>query len=81
MGILNPRIKRRRPKSLEDLKSIIIEEWNSIPENLLKKLFENYINRKKKVIEFDRASLEPKHLNELKEKKKNNIYGKKKRTP
>lgn len=41
--ILKPRIKRRRSKSLEDLKSTIIEEWNSIPENLLKKLFKNYL--------------------------------------
>ena len=75
---MKPRIKRRRHKSLEDLKSIIIGEWNLIPENLLKILFENYINRIKKVIELNVACLEPEHLKELKEKKEEKyIWGKK----
>ena len=35
LGIIKPRIKRRNPISLEEWKKFLIEEWNSIPINLV----------------------------------------------
>ena len=37
-GILKARIKRRMPKTLDQLKQFIQEEWASVPKLLLKKL-------------------------------------------
>jgi len=72
-SILKNRIKKRIPKTKEELKQFIQEEWSSIPKLLLKNLCERYIDRLKKVIELKGARLEPEHLKQL-GKKKEEIY-------
>ena len=62
---IKPRIKRKNPKSIDELKQYITDEWNSIPKTLIENLCKNYINRIKKVIELDGARLEPEHLKKL----------------
>ena len=42
---LKKRIKDRRPKNLDELRQISIEEWNKIPKNFIQKLFKNFIKR------------------------------------
>ena len=37
-GIIKPRVKRREPKCIEELKQYLIEEWGSIPEEMTKNL-------------------------------------------
>ena len=37
-NILKVRIKKRNPKTIEELKQFLREEWSSIPKSLLKKL-------------------------------------------
>ena len=69
-GIIKPRIKRRNPKTLSELKQFTLEEWYSVPSKLLKKLCSNYLKRIEKVIELNRARLEPEHLKQLPDKKK-----------
>ena len=68
-GIIKPRIKRRNPQTIEELKEITKEEWNSIPDNLIKNLCKNFILRIKKVKELEGARLEPEHLRKLGTKK------------
>ena len=71
-SILKVRIKRRNPKTLNELKEFLREEWSSIPKLLLKNLCERYVDRLKKVIELGGARLEPEHLKKLGPKKKEN---------
>lgn len=61
-AILKPRVKRRNPNSIEQLKVFILEEWYSKPINLVQNLFKGYINRIKKVIELNGRILELEHL-------------------
>ena len=42
---LKTRIKERRPKSIKDLKEIIIEEWKSIPKEICQKLVDSMSKR------------------------------------
>ena len=65
---LKKRVKNRNPKSLEELKEITIEEWNKIPKDYIKKLFNNYIKRCNKIIELKGERLEPEHLKEIRKK-------------
>ena len=37
-GIIKPRIKRKNPASIEEVKKLLIEEWSSIPHNLIQNL-------------------------------------------
>ena len=72
---LKKRVKNRNPKSLEELKEITIEEWNKIPKDYIKKLFNNYIKRCNKIIELKGGRLEPEHLRDIRkemEKKQKN---------
>ena len=46
------KVKSRNPKNLEELKEITIEEWNKIPKDYIKNLFNNFIKRCKKIIEL-----------------------------
>ena len=69
-GYLKPKIKKRDPKTLNDLKRITIEEWNNIPKKIIEKCGENYINRLKKVIEINGERLEPFHLREIEKSNK-----------
>ena len=61
-----PKIKKRDPKNLNELKKFTIEEeWNSIPQRLIKICGNNYLRRIKKVIEINGERLEPYHLNQI----------------
>ena len=37
-AIIKPRVKRREPKSKEELKKFILQEWNSVPLSLIRNL-------------------------------------------
>ena len=54
------------------MKKILLEEWNSIPQNLVKNLCKNYLERIKKVYELKGQRLEPEDLKKY--KKDNEIY-------
>ena len=69
-GILKERIKKKLPKNLEELVKYTFDEWNSIPQSLIKNLCDNYIKRIKKVLEIGGERLEREHLNELRNEKK-----------
>ena len=71
-NILKVRIKKRNPKTIEELKQFLREEWSSIPKSLLKRLCHRYINRLKKVVDLGGARLEPEHLKQLGKKEKEN---------
>lgn len=71
-GIIKPRIKRREPKNIEELRSYIIQEWNSVPSSLIKNLCSGFLERVKKVLELNGSRLEPEHLK--KKGKKAEIY-------
>ena len=73
-GYLKPKIKKRNPKNLEELKKFTLEEWNSIPNRIIKKCGLGYIKRLKKIIELKGERLEPYHLN-LIQKELNNEQG------
>ena len=70
LGYLNPKIKKRDPKTLNELKRITIEEWNNITKKIIEKCGENYLNRLKKVIEINGKRLEPFHLREIEKSNK-----------
>ena len=61
-AILKPRVKRRNPTSIVELKQFLLEEWNSIPINLVQNLCKGFLNIIKKVIELNGNRLEPEHL-------------------
>ena len=69
-GIIKPRVKRRNPETIDDLKSYIFEEWNSAPLNMIKNLYKGYFKRLRKCIELNSVRIEPEHL---KKKQKKNI--------
>ena len=74
-GYLKPRIKKRDPKNLEELKKITLEEWKFIPEERIKNCGLNFVRRLKKIIEIGGNRLEEYHLRQirreaLKEEKK-----------
>ena len=60
---MKPKIKKRNPKNLEELKKYTLEEWNSIHNRIIQKCGEGYIKRLKKIIELEGERLEPYHLN------------------
>ena len=74
MGIIKPRIKRRNPTSLEELKKFLIEEWNSIPLNLAQNLCVNYLERIKKVFDLHGERLEPEDLRKYKKNTEQYIW-------
>ena len=61
-SIIKPRVKRRDPKTIDELKTFILEERNSVPTSLIRKLCSGYLDRVKKVIELKGSRLEPEHL-------------------
>lgn len=65
LGYIKPRIKKRDPKSLEELKEIALDEWNSIPKERIKNCGLNYVRRLKKIIEIGGGRLEECHLREI----------------
>ena len=60
-GIIKPRVKRREPKCIEELKQYLIEEWGSIPEEMTKNLCKGYLEKIKKIIELYGDRIEPEH--------------------
>ena len=64
-ALLKKNVKKRIPKTLDELKKFTIEEWNNIPEEYIKKLVKNYLKRVMKVIEINGNRLEPNNLNEI----------------
>ena len=65
-GIIKPRIKRKNPSSINEVKKFLIEEWNSIPLKLVQNLCKNYLERIKKVFELKGQRLEPEDLRKYK---------------
>ena len=61
-AIIKPRVKRRNPQTVDQLKEFLLEEWNSIPINLVQNLCKGYTDRLKKVIDLKGRRLEPEHL-------------------
>ena len=47
-GIIKPRVRRRNPKTIEELKKYLLQEWNAIPQEMVKNLCKNYLERIKK---------------------------------
>lgn len=62
---IKPRIKRRNPQTLEELKKFTLEEWNAIPKKMIDNCGKNYKKRLEKVIELEGERLEPVHLQEI----------------
>lgn len=60
--LIKPRIKRKEPQSLDELKRVTLEEWNSIPTTIVENLTKGYINRVKKVIELKGERLESEYI-------------------
>ena len=73
-GIIKPRIKRRNPSSIEEMKKFLLKEWNSIPQNLVKNLCKNYLERIKKVYELKGQRLEPEDLKKYKKDNENYLW-------
>lgn len=71
-AIIKPRVKRRNPSSVTQLKQFLIEEWNSIPINLIQNLCIGYLDRINLVYNSKGKRLEPGHL--YKYKKNRPIY-------
>ena len=63
---IKPKIKRRNPQTIEELKKVTLEEWNAIPKKLIDNCEKNYKKRLEKVIEMEGERLEPVHLLEIK---------------
>ena len=61
-SIIKPRVKRRNPKSIEELKIFLLEEWSSVPIELVQNLCKGFLNRIKKCLELNGSRLEPEHL-------------------
>ena len=53
-GIIKPRVKRREPQTLSDLKTYIIQERNSAPLSLIKNLCSGFIKKSKKCSRIER---------------------------
>ncbi len=65
-GIIKPRVKRREPKSIEELKQYLLEEWGSVPEEMVKNLCKGYLDKIKKIIELSGDRIEPEHRRQKK---------------
>ena len=63
---LKKRVKKRDPKTIEDLKTITLQEWNRISPKLVRRFCLNFVKRIKKIIEINGSRLEPFHLNQIK---------------
>ena len=61
-AIIKPRVKRRNPTSIIQLKKFLLEEWASIPVELVQNLCKGFLDRVNKVLELKGSRLEPEHL-------------------
>ena len=73
-AIIKPRVRRREPKSIEELKQFLNEEWSSIPIALVQNLCKGYLEKVKKILDLNGGRIEPEFRE--RRKKKSNIYGK-----
>ena len=65
------------PKTIDELKQFIQEEWASVLKLSLKNLWERYMARVKKVIKLKGARFEPEHIKQLRKKRQEKyIWGK-----
>ena len=67
-GYIKPRIKRKNPKTMEELKKIHYKNGILSQKKLIKNCGLNYVKRLEKVIELEGERLEPFHLQEIKMK-------------
>ena len=58
-AIIKPRVKRREPKSIEELKQFLNEEWNSVPISMVQNLCKGYLEKVKKIFELNGGRIEP----------------------
>ena len=65
-GIIKPRIKKRNPKNLEDLKKYALEEWSKVKKSSIERAHLEFIERVKKIIEINGSQLDPFHINQIK---------------
>ena len=68
-GIIKPRVKRRDPKNIDQMKQFLLEEWNLVPKEMIQNLCLSWIERIKKVHELKGERLEPEYF-----KKKEHKY-------
>ena len=61
-AIIKPRVKRRNPTSIPELKKFLLEEWSSVPIELVQNLCKGFLNRIHKVLELKGSRLESEHL-------------------
>ena len=62
---LKKRVKSSNPKNLEELKEKTIEEWDNIPKDYIKKLFNNFRKKCAIIIELKSGRLEHEHLRNI----------------
>ena len=74
-GIIKPRIKRRNPTNLEELKKFSLEEWNNVKQSSIERAHLEFIERVKKILEIKGSQLDPFHIKQIK-KEIRKKYGK-----
>ena len=62
---IKPRIKKRDPQNIEELKKFTFDELNNIPKKIIEKCGKDYIKKLEKVIEISGERLEPFHLRQI----------------
>ena len=66
--------QKNKPKTTEECKKFILEEWNSIPDRIIKNCGLNCQKRLAKIIELEGERLEPYHLKEIRKESKKSKY-------
>ena len=64
-------MRRRNPNSIPELKKFLLEEWSSVPLELVQNLCRGFLDRIHKVLELKGSRLEPEHF---KKKEKDITY-------
>ena len=70
-AIIKQRVRRRNPNSIPELKKFLLEEWASVPLELVQNLCRGFLDRIHKVLELKGSRLEPEHF---KKKEKDVTY-------
>ena len=60
-GLIKPRVRKRNPRSVPELKKCLLEEWASVPIELIQNLCKGFNERIQKVLELKGAKSEPEH--------------------
>ena len=61
-AIIKPRVRRRNPNSIPELKKFLLEEWSSVPLELVQNLCRGFLDRIHKVLELKGSRLEPENF-------------------